>query len=107
MQYYRFAKGTIKAKLRQKQQSQQAQKRYENRLTRIEQEKINKKARRKARAEAAVQAQQQSANKTDNNAALIQAALARVQSKKAAQDKILAKPAGDNNKTNCTNSTRN
>ncbi len=53
VQYYRFAKGTIRAEQAAHEQAERARQRFEARQARLEQEQAEKEARRKARAEAA------------------------------------------------------
>lgn len=53
VQYYRFAKGTIRAEQAAHEQAERARQRFEARQARLDQEKAEKEARRKARAQAA------------------------------------------------------
>ena len=83
--YYRFAKTEIWSMEREKEKADQARKRHEFRLSRIEREQAEKEA-RLAQKRAAVQEKAETPDKGDaDKQALIQAALARAQAKKESQ----------------------
>ncbi len=83
--YYRFAKTEIWSQEREKEKADQARKRHEFRLTRIEREQFEKEA-RLAQKRAAVQEKAGSSDKGEaDKQATIQAALERAQAKKEQQ----------------------
>jgi electron transport complex protein RnfC len=83
--YYRFAKTEIWAQEREKDKADQARKRHEFRLTRMEREQAEKEA-RLAQKKAALQEKADSEDTGDaDKQAAIQAALARAQAKKEQQ----------------------
>ncbi len=83
--YYRFAKTEIWSQEREKEKADQARKRHEFRLSRIEREQAEKEA-RLALKRAAVQEKSETPDKGEaEKQALIQAALARAQAKKESQ----------------------
>ncbi len=84
VQYYRFAKGTIRQEQTEHKQSERARLRFEARQERLEKEKAEKEARRKERAAAAKA--RKSAPATDKQSDPVAAAVARAQAKRTAQD---------------------
>lgn len=101
VQYYRFAKGEIRTEEHEHTRSEHSRQRFEARKARLEREAAEKAAKRAARAKAAAASQkkkQKAAPETgkseagkdqpvDEKAAVIQAALDRVQAKKTATQK--------------------
>ena len=100
VQYYRFAKGEIRALEHEHTKSEHARQRFESRQQRLDAEAAEKEAKRQARAKAAAEKQGKKlaaetskddsggsteTDTADTKAAVIQAALARVQAKKEKQ----------------------
>ncbi|MCF7982524.1 MAG: electron transport complex subunit RsxC [Pseudomonadales bacterium] len=102
VQYFRFAKGEIRAQELEHSRSERARQRFESRQQRLDNEAAEKEAKRQARAKAAADKQKKmrsaqegfdagtaekhtEADTADDKAAVIQAALARVQAKKEKQ----------------------
>ena len=77
--YYRFAKQAIQLRDHQREQAEQARRRFEFRERRLERAKAEKAARHKERAQAVA------GDSNDDKQAAIQAALARAEAKKAAR----------------------
>lgn len=87
VQYYRAAKGEIRAEMALHQRAEASQQRYEFHQQRIEKEKARQEQRRRERAELAKKKQAAADGKAGDAQATIQAALERVKAKKAAQQK--------------------
>ena len=103
VQYYRFAKGEIRAQEHEHSKSERARQRFEARQQRLQQEEAEKEAKRQARAKAAAEKQRKKQAPTtaeadtqttdaDAKAAVIAAALERVQAKKAQQEQANKEP---------------
>lgn len=97
VQYYRFAKGEIRTQEHEHTKSERARLRFEARQDRLAREEVEKEAKRKARAKAAAEKQKKkqaakekvagNSEAVDEKAAVIQAALERVNAKKAENSK--------------------
>lgn len=113
VQYYRFAKGEIRKEEHEHTRSEHSRQRFEARQARLDREAAEKAAKRAARAKAAAASQEKKRKSAaasdqgkgvkdqpvDEKAAVIQAALERVQAKKATKDKPPVQPEQDEKET--------
>ncbi|GAA4364800.1 electron transport complex subunit RsxC [Kangiella marina] len=109
VQHYRYAKSTIRNKRVEKIKAEKARERYEARQERLERVKREKAERHRKAAEARKKAAQE-AGKKDEKKAAVQAALARVQAKKKAQQaegSDNSEPSSDKDNSDKNNSEGN
>ncbi len=90
VQYYRYAKGTIKQLRVKEEKAEASRQRFENRQARLEQEAVEKEAKRKARAKAAAEkaAQKTSAEPSPQSAQQSEDELARLKTAAASTAKL-------------------
>ncbi|EHQ52826.1 electron transport complex protein RnfC [Ectothiorhodospira sp. PHS-1] len=103
VQYYRFAKNEIWSQERERRQAEAAKQRHELRRERLEREEREKAERMKRKQAAAQQTAPTADGGEDPKQAVIRAALARAQARKAeqaAQDTTAAAPASENDNEN-------